>query len=66
MKIKTSILIFAACVLSLSACGYKGKLKTPTQAKQERLKKEAKQQQKAEGKAAAPEAQPQHVEESIQ
>jgi predicted small lipoprotein YifL len=54
MNVKSLLLLLAACSVSLSSCGYKGRLKTPSQVEQERAKKEAKQKQKAEEAQSAP------------
>jgi predicted small lipoprotein YifL len=59
LKLLFSCLMLVMPALSLTACGHKGKLKTPSQAEAEEQKKERKEAKKAaEEKKAVEEKQP--------
>jgi predicted small lipoprotein YifL len=47
MTIRYGVMLALACVLAVSACGYKGKLRTPSQAAQQEEKKARKQEKEA-------------------
>ena len=47
MTIRYVVMLSLACVMAVSACGYKGKLRSPSQAAQQEEKKARKQEKEA-------------------